>query len=108
MLFSLVCRFKNKVALGLYLSYVFKVVGMYEGDVLTVLKDLDKQSINCAVCLLTQRTEAMYLLPVLKERDLQQASPAPSISTTSAQETYKTHETHQTDETYENIKPMKV
>ncbi len=72
--------------MGLYLSYGFEVVGMYESDVFMVLKDLDKQSIDRAVRLLTQRTEAMYLLPVLKARDLQQASQAPSVSATSAQD----------------------
>ena len=69
--------FKNKSALGLYLSYGFEIVAMYLGSILMVLKNVDNVSINRAVSLLIRKTELTYLLPVLKERaNLCVSSPA--------------------------------
>ena len=79
--------FKNKSALGLYLSYGFEVVAMYLGSVLMILKGLDNVSIDRAVRLVTQKTEATYLLPVLKERaDFRVSSPAHQTPTVPAEE----------------------
>ena len=80
--------FKNKSALGLYLSYGFEVVAMYLGSVLMILKGLDDVSIDRAVRLVTQKTEATYLLPVLKQRaDFRVSSPAHQTPTVPAEET---------------------
>lgn len=66
--FFLVGGFKNRSALGIYLCYGFDIVGIYCGTVLMILKDLDDFSISRAVGIMKQKTEALYLLPVLKER----------------------------------------
>lgn len=57
---------------------------MYRGDVLMVLKDVDKTKIDRAVRVVKRRTEAVYLLPVLKERDLQLGPAAANASPQSA------------------------
>ena len=52
-----------------------------------ILKDLDNVSIDRAVRLVTQKTEATYLLPVLKERaDFRVSSPAHQTPTVPAEE----------------------
>ena len=88
--FSLKCCFLlsgglgNRAALTLYLLYGFEIAGMYEDVVLLVLKDLDNGTVDRAIRIVTQRTEGLYLLPVLKERHLQLASEASQVSGVSA------------------------